>query len=694
MRKIKKHLGLTQSRYNTFKTMMSLGVIVFLICSILFTIFFTRIEKELKSNFKDVNDYLVTIVQNQFQNSLNFSTSVILDPANQKIAESDFDKSDLYNYSLRLNSFVTTNPLVDTLFVYYPKFDIVVCDYGIYTLKEFYLTQYGYQNKNLYMNWQQDLILSKQTGFSYNSNFENKIFYTRISEPRDAENNPKNEQIINFSFDLKGLTIEDNKAFVDELGFIIDDELILLKSNNLNSINQYLNNDENYLLDNLLINYQDSLIYKNILPYSNISLITSMNLESYKDSMFFLILASILTLIITFLIAITYSLRASKNILQPFREIAYRLSPNKYSKDSLVIINDKINSLLEEESYKDEIILKQTLDIQNVFLSNIVFNEMDKNYFNYLINKNDIVFPYSSFVVFVSINKKANDLLINTSEELFFDIPSQINLIEYNDELIGIINIEEDQEIKDSIIVELEAYLKINSIALNKVKFCISDLLISIYDIHYGYVQCKYILDKKEGFSSFVDNSTIIVQDLKKSFENNDIKLYKECIDKVFKENQYLPYDLLSKLIFEIKQYDSGIQIKVDNNRVSKDEFMPLLRGKSKNNESYNSIVTNVNNIISRSFKDVNLGLFSISEELKVSNTYISSVYKDHCGVGIVHQINKKRIEFAKSLLLTTDMSVKEVALASGFSSDISFIRVFKKMEDLTPGKMRKKKKS
>jgi AraC-like DNA-binding protein len=40
--------------------------------------------------------------------------------------------------------------------------------------------------------------------------------------------------------------------------------------------------------------------------------------------------------------------------------------------------------------------------------------------------------------------------------------------------------------------------------------------------------------------------------------------------------------------------------------------------------------------------------------------------------------------------LLTTDKSVKEVALSSGFSSDISFIRVFKKIEDLTPGKLRK----
>ncbi|MBK5200873.1 MAG: helix-turn-helix transcriptional regulator [Spirochaetaceae bacterium] len=92
---------------------------------------------------------------------------------------------------------------------------------------------------------------------------------------------------------------------------------------------------------------------------------------------------------------------------------------------------------------------------------------------------------------------------------------------------------------------------------------------------------------------------------------------------------------------------------------------------------------------MNKSFREYSLGLYSISEKLKVSNTYLFTVYKESSGCGIVHRINPKRVAYAKELLLMSDKSVKEVALSAGFISDIFFIRVFKKLENLTPGKLR-----
>lgn len=87
---------------------------------------------------------------------------------------------------------------------------------------------------------------------------------------------------------------------------------------------------------------------------------------------------------------------------------------------------------------------------------------------------------------------------------------------------------------------------------------------------------------------------------------------------------------------------------------------------------------------------DSMLGLYMISDQLGVSNTYLSSHFKQTFGVGVVQYINQLRIDQAKELILSTDMSIKDIALAVGFNSDVSFIRVFKKYEEKTPSALRK----
>ncbi|MGD1815908.1 MAG: helix-turn-helix domain-containing protein [Pleomorphochaeta sp.] len=691
MRKLKKHLGLSISRYNTFKAMMSVGILVFLICSILFIVFFNRISKEQKNKFLTLNEYLVSIVQTQFQNALNYSTTVILDPANQKIITGQIENDDLYNYSIRLNSFTNTNPLVDTLFVYYPEIDLVVCNSGFYTLKEFYLVEYGYHMRNGFEKWR-SYILNNNTGFSYDPDFENILNYTRVSTSKNKANESNYKQITVFNFDLTGLSIEDNKSFIDEIGFYINDNLILIKENDNNDhITSFLESGEKYSSDIAPIKYLNSFLYVNILPYSNVYLITSMDISSYQNSMIYFILATVLTLIVSFVLSLTYSLRTSKKLFKPFRDLAYKLSPNKYSKDSLKIINEKIDSLLEEETYKDERIKKQFDDVQNLFLINLLSFYIPEKKCNLLLKKYDIIFTYSSFIVIVSEDERVNKLLKSFKNELFYDIECQTYLLEHEKNLVGVINLEEDIEIKKYISEELENVLRINSIKVNDIQLKISDLCLSIGDIYYGYQQCKYLLRDRRGIQYYTDYTNLVLQDLKKAFEEENISLYHKCIDTVFQNNMYLPSYLLVNLIKEIKQYDDKFDIEIDKNiRISKEAFLSVIKGKTKTNDSQKTIVDKVNNIIDKSFKDDSLGLYSISDELNVSNTYLSTIYKETCGIGIVQQINKKRIEFAKQLLLNTDKSVKEVALESGFSSDISFIRVFKKMEDSTPGKLRK----
>lgn len=60
------------------------------------------------------------------------------------------------------------------------------------------------------------------------------------------------------------------------------------------------------------------------------------------------------------------------------------------------------------------------------------------------------------------------------------------------------------------------------------------------------------------------------------------------------------------------------------------------------------------------------MGLYLVSEQLNVSNSYLSTAFKNAYGVSLVQYLNRLRVEHAKKLILEPPMSIKEIALASG----------------------------
>jgi hypothetical protein len=156
-----------------------------------------------------------------------------------------------------------------------------------------------------------------------------------LSSSSDLNNESNLKQIVVFNFDMSGLTIEDDKAFIDELGFFVDDKLIIIKENDKSIIWSLIENSVDLEFENNTLAVDDNFIYKYPFNFSNLYLITSMNTTSYQSSRFYLILASIFTLLFSFIVSILYSLRESEKLFKPFRDLAYKLSPNKYSKDSL-----------------------------------------------------------------------------------------------------------------------------------------------------------------------------------------------------------------------------------------------------------------------------------------------------------------------------------------------------------------------
>lgn len=93
---------------------------------------------------------------------------------------------------------------------------------------------------------------------------------------------------------------------------------------------------------------------------------------------------------------------------------------------------------------------------------------------------------------------------------------------------------------------------------------------------------------------------------------------------------------------------------------------------------------------IDENLADIGLSLDMVSQKFHYSPSYFSRWFKDRFGINFVKYVNHKRIEFAKDLLINSKESISTIAQSVGFSSDISFRRLFKEKEGITPGEYRK----
>jgi two-component system response regulator YesN len=99
--------------------------------------------------------------------------------------------------------------------------------------------------------------------------------------------------------------------------------------------------------------------------------------------------------------------------------------------------------------------------------------------------------------------------------------------------------------------------------------------------------------------------------------------------------------------------------------------------------------VSTVKEYIDHQYANPELSLTHLSEEFGISPNHISRLFKEELGDNFLDYLIKIRMEQAKSLLLSTDQSIQDIAALVGYVHAISFIRIFKKTTGLTPGAYR-----
>ncbi len=86
------------------------------------------------------------------------------------------------------------------------------------------------------------------------------------------------------------------------------------------------------------------------------------------------------------------------------------------------------------------------------------------------------------------------------------------------------------------------------------------------------------------------------------------------------------------------------------------------------------------------------LSLKNMARELGYSYAYLSTFFNQTMGMGFGAFVNQYRIAYAEQLLLSTRLSVTEIAEACGFSTIRSFNREFLRSKTVSPSEFRKKR--
>lgn len=125
----------------------------------------------------------------------------------------------------------------------------------------------------------------------------------------------------------------------------------------------------------------------------------------------------------------------------------------------------------------------------------------------------------------------------------------------------------------------------------------------------------------------------------------------------------------------------------IDNLKISL--FRQRVSGAAEPEKQEERTITGITRYLQEHLSD-EMSLSVLAEEFHLNPQYISQLFKNEIGVNFLSYLTNIRMEKAKKLLLSTSLSVAEVAEKSGYGDYRVFTKVFKKSDGITPSQYRR----
>lgn len=174
---------------------------------------------------------------------------------------------------------------------------------------------------------------------------------------------------------------------------------------------------------------------------------------------------------------------------------------------------------------------------------------------------------------------------------------------------------------------------------------------------------------------------------------NNMLELYRQllAVGKRCLEEQELSLDneeLSARIKSVFFENEDGAEFETAKQLLLEylQEVLVLINGRETS--AGNKMVDTIKRYVLENYTG-NLSLDQIGTELGISAKYMSRLFKQKSGENLTDYINEVRIEKAKEILTTTNVKIGDIAAMVGLESRATFLRVFKKLEGVSPNEYR-----
>lgn len=102
---------------------------------------------------------------------------------------------------------------------------------------------------------------------------------------------------------------------------------------------------------------------------------------------------------------------------------------------------------------------------------------------------------------------------------------------------------------------------------------------------------------------------------------------------------------------------------------------------RNQRGDSSSLLLEKIQRYITDHHDDTMISLASIAEQFNITPPYLSAFFKKNSGTNLTDYLAKIRIEHAKEMMRDARNTISHIARSVGYTSDVGFIRVFKKYE-------------
>lgn len=664
------------------------------------------------------------------------STNLFLSKA-ADIGEVDDQK--LFQLSRQLNDYKMSNNFIQSFYIYYPNIDYVVGDLGYFPSQMYFLlsNQLSYLG---YEAWLETINTNRSSGFYFEEGTtkDTELYFTR-SQPFIEQK--KAVMVITINKEEVWQMLKNDKFALDNSlnAVISDDGLVYTYSGNTDKLKWI----DEFVETNNGTDYVNNRDYFGSVQNSDFYQIRYVSLNDRRQVLktsYFIRNMTHIFLIISMLGGLLLFFVMGKRNIRPIRKILEKLqyttgTSGKHLVDDYELIGSGIDAIIANDQAVRGKLEEQQNATEGLFLYNLLNSEERNNVMIFAsMQRYNLQLEYSLFQVMLLRNSRgfAPDEIKPLIREIIGQVKSESKEIyvlatEFKGDIVLLFHMEPD--FGENYIQKIaEHILSLQSLNGENILLFAGDMYDTMSNIITSYHQARLLAEGeaagKQRLSFFDERKTA---EKKKEKQGSDmmpeyeLAMLEENYENARKQidllfNQYIgmernvftararKYAVMNPLmeaVGKMAELDKAKEELVrrlseakDNQRLLEvmHEIFSLLIANQKKEQAdrKEGLLQQARNYIDQNFEDPMIGLYSISEVLGISNTYLSTVFKKNYGLGVVQYINQLRIDKAKMLILNTEYSIKEIALSVGFTSDVTFNRVFKQFEHTTPGRYKK----